>query len=96
MKLSNIFITLFALSMTLQSQEVKPPVGYPARTLTEGELALKKQILMTDIIPLEVYPKRGNFKLCFKCRTCKNRTFQRLYLRYHLARLKLNRKNNEK
>ena len=41
-----------------------------------------------DIIPKEVHGDEGNFLLCFECKTCKNKTFQRLYLRRYLGRVK--------
>jgi 16S rRNA G527 N7-methylase RsmG len=47
-----------------------------------------KRMSFLDIVPQELYGKKGNFLLCFKCRTCKNKKFQRLYLRGHLGRLK--------
>ena len=47
-----------------------------------------KKSTFFDIVPQEVYGDKGNFLLCFNCETCKNKTFQRFYLRGHLGRIK--------
>ncbi len=47
-----------------------------------------KKVEFFDIIPKELHGDKGNFILCFECKTCKNKTFQRLYLRGHLGRAK--------
>ena len=47
-----------------------------------------KRMSFFDIVPQELYGDKGNFLLCFKCETCKNKKFQRLYLRGHLGRFK--------
>ena len=38
--------------------------------------------------PMEIYGKEGNYMLCFSCKICKKKKFQRMYIRCHLGRKK--------
>ena len=52
----------------------------------ENASVIKQKLISGKIKPSEVTGNKKDFKLCFKCKACKDKTFQRFYIRFITAR----------
>jgi len=51
----------------------------------ENASVIKQKLISGKIKPSEVTGNKKDFKLCFKCKACKDKTFQRFYIRFIAA-----------
>ena len=60
----------------------------------ETASVIKQKLISGKVKPWEITNKKGDFKLCFKCKVCKDKSFQRFYIRFAQVRrtLKKNKK----